>query len=92
MIETPGLEGDSTIATSKSPPQGICSTLQPALLSPFTSLVGSNGTLTYEGNRAVGCIRNGAVLFQPLVLMQFLWAGLLVACRLLKDLLEAVVL
>jgi hypothetical protein len=46
----------------KSPPQGICSTLQPALLSPCTSLVSSNGTLTYEGNRAVGCIRNGDVL------------------------------
>jgi hypothetical protein len=25
-------------------------------------LVSSNGTLTYEGNRAVGCIRNGALL------------------------------
>jgi hypothetical protein len=40
----------------------ICSTLQPALLSPCSSLVSSNGTLTYEGNRAVGCIRNGALL------------------------------
>jgi plastocyanin len=41
---------------------GVCSTLQPALLSSCTSLVSSNGTLTYEGNRAVGCIRNGALL------------------------------
>lgn len=41
---------------------GICSSLQPALLSPCTSLVSSNGTLTYEGERAVGCIRNGALL------------------------------
>jgi hypothetical protein len=41
---------------------GICTTLQPALISPCTSLVSSNGTLTYEGNRAVGCIRNGAFL------------------------------
>jgi hypothetical protein len=41
---------------------GICTTPQPALISPCTALINSDGTLTYEGNRAVGCIRNGALL------------------------------
>jgi hypothetical protein len=40
----------------------ICTSLQSALMSSCTALVNSDGTLTYEGNRAVGCIRNGALL------------------------------
>jgi hypothetical protein len=40
----------------------ICTSLQPALMSPCTALINSDGTLTYEGNRAVVCIRNGALL------------------------------
>jgi len=40
---------------------GICTTLQPALYSSCHTLVNS-GTLTAEGQRALGCIRNGAML------------------------------
>ncbi len=40
----------------------ICNTLQRALYSSCNSLVNSDGTLTSEGNRALTCIRNGALL------------------------------
>jgi hypothetical protein len=40
----------------------ICSSLQIALVSSCDVLVNSDGTLTNEGERAVGCIRNGIVL------------------------------
>jgi hypothetical protein len=36
--------------------------LKSALYSPCNLLVNSDGTLTYEGNRAVTCISNGATL------------------------------
>ncbi len=41
---------------------GICTTFQSALYSSCISIVNSDGTLTYEGERALGCIRNGALL------------------------------
>jgi len=40
----------------------ICTILQPALYSSCDSLVNSDGSLTSEGNRALACIRNGALL------------------------------
>ena len=41
---------------------GICTTLQPALYSSCDTLVNSDGTLTTKGQRALGCIKNGAML------------------------------
>jgi hypothetical protein len=46
------------------PPQqqgwtGTCNTLQPLLLQSCSELVNPDGTLTTQGDRAVGCIRNG---------------------------------
>ena len=40
----------------------ICTTLQWALYSSCSSLVNYDGTLRYEGDRALTCIRNGALL------------------------------
>jgi hypothetical protein len=40
----------------------ICSSLQIALVSSCNDLVNSDNTLTNEGERAVGCIRNGIFL------------------------------
>jgi hypothetical protein len=43
--------------------RGICRTLQIALYSSCEELVDSDdGSLTPEGERALGCIRNGALL------------------------------
>lgn len=43
--------------------RGICSTLQIALYSPCGELVNNDdGTLSSEGERALSCIRNGAIL------------------------------
>ena len=53
----------------QTPPQqgginwvSLCSDLQVALVSSCTDLVNSDNTLTQEGDRAVGCIRNGILL------------------------------
>ena len=40
----------------------LCSDLQVALVSSCDILVNSDNTLTQEGDRAVGCIRNGILL------------------------------
>lgn len=40
----------------------LCSDLQPILISDCSQLVNSNNILTLEGERAVGCIRNGLLL------------------------------
>lgn len=40
----------------------ICTLLTPILVSPCYQLVNRDNTLTYEGERAVGCIRNGIIL------------------------------
>jgi hypothetical protein len=40
----------------------ICNLLTPILVSPCYQLVNRDNTLTYEGERAVGCIRNGIIL------------------------------
>jgi hypothetical protein len=40
----------------------ICITLQPALYSSCDTLVNPDGTLSAEGQCALGCIRNGAML------------------------------
>jgi hypothetical protein len=40
----------------------ICTTVQPALYPSCDTLVNSDGTLTPEGQHAVDCIRNGALL------------------------------
>jgi hypothetical protein len=41
---------------------GACTTIQQVLHQPCESYVNSDGTLTSEGERAVKCITNGAVL------------------------------
>jgi hypothetical protein len=40
----------------------LCNDLQVALISSCDVLVDSDNTLTVEGERAVGCIRNGILL------------------------------
>jgi hypothetical protein len=40
----------------------ICSLLTPIPVSPCYQLVNPDNSLTYEGERAVGCIRNGIIL------------------------------
>ncbi len=40
----------------------VCNTLEAALVSSCNILVNPDNTLTAEGERAVGCIRNGIVL------------------------------
>jgi hypothetical protein len=57
----------STSSSDRFQTRGIdwlhsCTTLQWALYSSCDSLINSDGTLTYEGNRALTCIRNGALL------------------------------
>jgi hypothetical protein len=55
-------------ARSQQPMQGgidwitVCNNLQSALVSSCGILVNSDNTLTTEGERAVGCIRNGIAL------------------------------
>jgi hypothetical protein len=54
--------------TEQSHPQGgvdwinICQTAEVALYSSCDDLVKSDNLLTYEGERALGCIRNGALI------------------------------
>jgi hypothetical protein len=59
---------DTQLPNSQPPMQGgidwitVCNTLEDALVSSCNILVNSNNTLNAEGERAVGCIRNGIVL------------------------------
>jgi hypothetical protein len=75
----------------------ICTTLQWALYSSCDSLVNYDGTLTDEGDRALTCIKNGALLaagagLSSMQLELIIWNLLLEDCRFLKDQQDAVVL
>jgi hypothetical protein len=53
---------DYHISNTATDWMSICTTLQPALYSSCDTLVDTDGTLTAEGQRALGCIKNGAML------------------------------
>jgi hypothetical protein len=62
-----GENGIPSEATQSPPKSGIdwmsiCTTVQPALYPSCDTLVNSDGTLTPEGQHAVDCIKNGALL------------------------------
>jgi hypothetical protein len=61
-IVTPQPQSQQPQTTSRINWMGMCSAVRSALYSSCDTLVNSDGTLSVEGERAFGCIRNGALL------------------------------